>query len=58
MVEVTQEHIFIVGGSSGIGKNLAISLSRDNNVSVIARREAELKHIEEKYEIFIHVNLT
>jgi NAD(P)-dependent dehydrogenase (short-subunit alcohol dehydrogenase family) len=52
MVEVTQEHIFIVGGSSGIGKNLAISLSRDNNVSVIARREAELKHIEEKYEIF------
>ena len=41
----TRDHSIIVGGSSGIGRELVIHLSKTDNVSVMARREDKLSEL-------------
>ena len=44
--EKKNNHTLIIGGSSGIGKDLAIKFAKENHVSVLARREDKLKNLE------------
>ena len=43
--------IVITGGSDGLGKTLAESLSKDNNVIIIATNEEKLKLQESKQQL-------
>ena len=38
-------HVIIIGGSSGIGKELVLKFSKNNNVSVLARRIDRLEDL-------------
>ena len=43
--ELNERHVVILGGSSGIGKELAINFSKKDKVSVFARRGERLKSL-------------
>ena len=49
------KNIVITGGSDGLGKTLALSLAKDNNVVILATNEEKLKNVSEeancKYKI-------
>ena len=48
---MNKKTIWITGGSTGIGKALAIKFANEGwNVAISARRENLLKEISEKYE--------
>lgn len=42
------KNIVITGGSDGLGKTLALSLSQDNNVVILATNEEKLKNVSEE----------
>jgi NAD(P)-dependent dehydrogenase (short-subunit alcohol dehydrogenase family) len=42
-----RDHSIIVGGSSGVGRELALHLAKTDNVSVMARREDKLNELAE-----------
>jgi len=42
------KNILITGGSDGLGKTLALSLSQDNNVVILATNEEKLKNVSEE----------
>ena len=43
-------HALIIGGSSGVGNKLAVKLSKQGAVSVLARRNDRLRDLESKSE--------
>ena len=47
-----KEHVVIVGGSSGIGRALALHLAESCHVAVLARRTGVLKELESVSKIF------
>lgn len=50
-MKLTKKNILIVGASQGIGAALALNLAnRDNKIALVARREKELKQIQEQVQ--------
>ena len=55
---MSKKTIWITGGSTGIGKALAIKFaSKGWNVAVSARREELLNELSNTYEIFLRFHL-
>jgi gluconate 5-dehydrogenase len=52
--KLLKEHTLIIGGSSGIGKDLALRLSLEDNVSVLARRKDELNKLSQINGIYTY----
>lgn len=50
------KHCFITGGSTGLGKALAIDLvKRGANVTIVARRQSELEKAAQEIEVYIYI---